>query len=169
LRSVSYWSFMQAYENQLQDPPGDGGQDASAQRRVTMAGIFRVPDAMWERIEPLIPPPAKVHRFGGGARRIPDRVVFDAIFFVLRTGCQWHALDVSGICSGATAHRRFQEWEQAGLFDALWVAALEDYDRQVGLDWSWLSIDGSMGKARWEAGVRARTRPIAASSGSSAA
>ena len=160
---------MQSYVDQPQDPSDDVVEDGSAERRVTMAGIFRVPDPMWERIEPLIPPPAKVHPFGGGAPRIPDRVVLDAIFFVLRTGCQWHALDVTGICSGATAHRRFQEWEQAGLFDALWAAALEDYDREVGLDWSWLSIDGSMGKARWEAGVQARIRPIAASLASSAA
>jgi transposase len=160
---------MQGYVDQPQEPPDDVVAEESAERRVTMAGIFRVPDAMWARIEPLIPPPAKVHRFGGGARRIPDRVVLDAIFFVLRTGCQWHALDVTGPCSGATAHRRFQEWERAGLFDRLWAAALADYDREVGLDWSWLSIDGSMGKARWEAGVQARTRPIAASLASSAA
>jgi transposase len=138
-------------------------------RRVTMAGIFRIPDAMWERIEPLIPAPGKVHPFGGGASRIPDRVVFDAIFFVLRTGCQWRALNAAGICSSSTAHRRFQEWEQAGFFDALWVAALRDYDEEVGIDWSFMSIDGSMGKARWEAAVRARTRPTGRSSGSSAA
>lgn len=67
------------------------------------------------------------------------------------------------------AHRRFQEWEQAGLFDALWAAALEDYDNEVGLDWSFMSIDGSMGKARWEAEVQARTRPTAGSLASSAA
>ena len=135
----------------------------------TMAGIFRVPDAMWERIAPLIPAPVKVHPFGGGRTRVPDRDVLDAIFFVLRTGCQWHALDATQICSGSTAHRRFQEWEQAGFFEALWQQALRDYDEQVGIDWAWLSIDGSMGKARWEAALRARTRPIAASSASSAA
>lgn len=160
---------MHTYVDQSQEPAGGVVELESADRPVTMAGIFRIPDAMWERIEPLIPAPAKVHRFGGGAPRIADRVVFDAIFFVLRTGCQWHALDATGICSGATAHRRFQEWERAGLFDALWVQALKDYDVEVGIDWSWLSIDGSMGKARWEAGVQARTRPIAASSASSAA
>lgn len=143
--------------------------DETAVRPVTMAGVFRVADAMWERIAPLIPAPAKVHRFGGGARRVPDRVVLDAIFFVLRTGAQWHALDATGICSGSTAHRRFQEWEQAGLFDAMWAVALADYDAGVGLDWSFMSIDGSMGKARWEAEVRARTRPIAASLASNAA
>lgn len=140
-----------------------------AVRPVTMAGVFRIPDEMWERIEPMIPAPAKVHRFGGGARRVPDRVVLDGIFFVLRTGAQWHALDATGICSGSTAHRRFQEWEQAGLFDRLWAAALGDYDTGVGLDWSFMSIDGSMGKARWEAEVRARTRPTAPSLASNAA
>ena len=34
----------------------------------------------------------------------------DAIFFVLRTGCQWNALNATGICSSSSAHRRFQEW-----------------------------------------------------------
>ena len=136
---------------------------------VTMAGVFKIPGPMWERIAPLIPPPAKVHRFGGGARRVPDRVVLDAIFFVLRTGCQWHALDATGMCSGATAHRRFQEWQKAGLFDRLWAQALADYDAGVGIDCSFMSIDGSMGKARWEAEVQAKTRPIAENSVSNAA
>ena len=134
-----------------------------------MAGVFRVPDEIWERIEPLIPPPQKVHRFGGGRPRVSDRRIFDGIFFVLRTGCQWRALDATEICRGSTAHDRFQEWEQAGFFEALWQQALRDYDEQVGIDWAWLSIDGAMGKARWEAARRARTRPIAASSASSAA
>lgn len=160
---------MQDYVDQTQELPVGVVEPESAGRRVSMAGIFRVPDAIWERICPLIPAPEKVHRFGGGARRVPDRVVLDAIFFVLRTGCQWHALDATAICSGSTAHRRFQEWERAGLFDALWTAALTDYDAGVGLDWSFMSIDGSMGKARWEAVLRARTRPIVASLASSAA
>jgi putative transposase len=72
-----------------------------------MAGVFRIPDEMWVRIQPLIAVPEKVHRFGGGRPRIPDRQVLDAIFFVLRTGCQWRALDATEICDGSTAHRRF--------------------------------------------------------------
>jgi hypothetical protein len=35
--------------------------------------------------------PAKTS-FGGGKPRTPDRVCMDAVFFVLRTGCQWKAL-----------------------------------------------------------------------------
>lgn len=148
------------------------GDDAGARLRsghATMAGIFSIPDEMWERIKPLIPEHVNTHRFGGGRPRVSDRRVMDGIFFVLRTGCQWRALDGTGICHGATAHRRFQQWRAAGVFDALWEQALGDYDEEVGIDWSWLSIDGSMGKARWEAGRPGETRPIVASSVSSAA
>jgi len=141
-----------------------------------MAGVFRIPDEMWVRIQPLIPVPEKVHRFGGGRPRVPDRQVLDGIFFVLRTGCQWRALDATEICDGSTAHRRFQEWQRAGFFDALWQQALRDYDAEVGIDWTWLSIDGAMGEARWEgcgsgqsavSGVQGEVKRIALMSSSS--
>jgi hypothetical protein len=63
------------------------------------------------RIEPLIPQHINSHP-RGGRKRIADRTVFNAILFVARTGCQWKALDATGICSGSTAHLRFQEWTQ---------------------------------------------------------
>jgi transposase len=151
------------------EPEGAADDVDAREAHRTMAGVFRIPDEVWERIEPLIPERVNTHRFGGGRPRVPDREVLDGIFFVLRTGCQWRALDATGIVNGATAHRRFQEWEQAGFFAALWAQALRDYEDDVGIDWSWLSIDGSMGKARWEAGKRAGTRLIEASSVSSAA
>ena len=53
----------------------------------------------------------------------------------------------TGICSGSTAHLRFQEWERAGFFVRLWEEALRDYDAEKGLDWSWLALDGAMTKA----------------------
>jgi len=79
--------------------------------------------------------------------RFPDRKVLNGIFYVLRTGCQWKALDATKICSGSTAHARFQEWEREGFFARLWEEALCDYDDLEGLDWSWLSLDGAMTKA----------------------
>ena len=45
----------------------------------------------------------------------------DGIFFVLRSGCQWNALNETGICSSSTAHSRFQEWTKAGVFQKLWA------------------------------------------------
>jgi transposase len=71
----------------------------------------------------------------------------DAIFFVLRTGCQWNALNATGICSSSSAHRRFQEWTAAGVFVTLWAEGLREYDALKGLDWSWVAMDGAMTKA----------------------
>ena len=51
------------------------------------------------------------------------------------------------ICSGSTAHLRFQEWVAAGVFLELWRVGLERYDEQKGLDWSWVSMDGALTKS----------------------
>ncbi len=109
---------------------------------------FLVSDELWSKIQPLVPVrEKKVHPLGCHRPRVPDRSVLNGIFFVLRTGCQWKALDATGICSGSTAHARFQEWEKDGFFARLWEMALRDYDAEEGLDWQWLALDGAMGKA----------------------
>lgn len=71
----------------------------------------------------------------------------DAIFLVLRTGMQWNARNATRICSSSSAHRRFQEWERAGVFHEFWRLGLLAYDEQVGIDWDWLAADGAMSKA----------------------
>lgn len=110
-------------------------------------GGFEISDELWAVLAPLLPPYVNRHRFGGGRPRVPDRQCANGIFYVLRTGCQWKALDTTGICSGSTAHLRFQEWVEAGMFLDLWRVGLEAYDELKGLDWSWLSMDGAMTKA----------------------
>ena len=102
-------------------------------------GAFRVSDELWEVLAPLIPQQVNTHPLGGGRPRVPDRTCADGICYVLRTGCQWKALDATGICSGSTAHLRFQEWTAAGVFLELWRVGLERFDELPGLDWSWLS------------------------------
>jgi putative transposase len=108
---------------------------------------FRVSDALWAVLEPLLPVHANTHRFGGGRPRVPDRRCADAIFYVLRTGCQWAALNQTELCAKSTAHDRFQEWADAGVFLALWQAGVEQFDELSGIDWSFLSMDGAMTKA----------------------
>ena len=110
-------------------------------------GGFEISHELWAVLAPLLPAYVNTHRFGGGRPRVPDRQCANGIFYVLRTGCQWKALDTTGICSGSTAHLRFQEWVAAGVFLKLWQAGLERYDELKGLDWSWLSMDGAMTKA----------------------
>jgi putative transposase len=132
-------------------------------RRVWDDG-WRLPDALCAKMEPLLPARPK-HPLGGGIEgsaspegwwndaggchtpRVPDRAAMDAIFFVLRTGCQWNALRETGICSSSWAHRRFQEWVKAGVFAAFWREGLLAYDALKGIEWSWVALDGAMGKA----------------------
>ena len=108
---------------------------------------FRVSDELWAVLEPVLPKHCNTHRFGGGKPRTPDRQCADAIFYVLRTGCQWGALDATGLCPHSTAHDRFQQWVKAGVFRRLWQAGVEQFDGLQGLDWRWVSMDGAMTKA----------------------
>jgi transposase len=114
-------------------------------RRVGDDG-WRLPDDLWAMMEPLLPPRPR-HPLGCHNPRVPDRAAMDAIFFVLRTGCHWNALRETRICSSSSAHRRFQEWVKAGAFAAFWREGLLAYDALHGIDWTWLALDGAMGKA----------------------
>jgi transposase len=78
---------------------------------------------------------------------VPDRRCADAIFYVLRTGCQWEALTQTELCAKSTAHDRFQHWAAAGVFLHLWPAGVAQFDELQGIDWAWLSLDGALSKA----------------------
>lgn len=108
---------------------------------------YHVSDELWAVLEPLLPVHENRHRFGGGRPRVPDRRCADAIFYLLRTGCQWAALDQTKLCARSTAHDRFQQWVEAGVFLKLWQAGVQQFDDLQGLDWEWLSMDGAMTKA----------------------
>src|SRR5262245_7002861 len=94
---------------------------------------WRMPDWVWEKIELLLPG-RPVHPLGTHRRGIPKRDVMDAVLLVARTGMQWNALNATGLCNSSTAHRRFQEWERAGVFYEIWRQGLLDYDHEIGID-----------------------------------
>ncbi len=72
-----------------------------------------VTDAQWALIEPLIPV------YPGGRPRTTDlRAVVDAVFYVLRTGCQWRYLP-KDFPPKSTVWRYFDEWRHNGTLDAL--------------------------------------------------
>ena len=107
---------------------------------------FSISDELWERLQPLLPA-GKSHA-RGGRPNLTQRNVADAIFFVLRTGCQWKALSQCAQgCSGSSAHRYFQSWRSGGVFERFWAAGLQDYENFRGIDWEWMSMDGAMTKA----------------------
>mgnify|MGYP003148066517 FL=1 len=105
---------------------------------------YRMPDELWEQMEELLPDyPASPK---GGRPRANLRGVADAIFYRLRTGCQWNAIPPE-LAPGSTAHDYFQQWAELGIFDQLWSLAVEIYDELIGLDREWQSVDGAMTKA----------------------
>lgn len=108
---------------------------------------YRISDDLWAVLPPLLPVHLNTHCFGGGRPRIPDRLCADAVFYVLRTGCQWQALDQTELCAHSTAHDRSQQWVNAGVFLRLWQAGVAQFDELKGLDWAWLSMDGAITKA----------------------
>lgn len=105
---------------------------------------WRIPDRLWERIQPLLPPVRPKPK--GGRPRMADRPAMDAIFYVLRTGIQWKALPRT-LGAPSTIHDRFVEWVKAELFLRLWQTGLLEYDERLGLDWEWQALDGAMTKA----------------------
>jgi len=128
--------------------------DVSAAEEEQDLGIderYQVPDELWKRIQVLLPPPPKKkNKDRPGSPRMDDRKAMNAIFYILRTGMQWKALPRS-LGAASTVHDRFQEWGEAGLFEALWKEGLFEYDEKRG----------SRGSGRpWT--ERSRRRPSAA-------
>jgi len=112
---------------------------------------WTVSNDFWALVEPLIPasrrdPGRHYRRKPGGGRKAAysDRLYFSGIVYVLRTGIQWNAFPrkaFEGLGSSAL-HTRFQEWERAGLFLAIWKKGLALYDEMEGIAWEWQSADG---------------------------
>jgi putative transposase len=73
-----------------------------------------VTDAQWALIEPHIPPV----RPGGRPRKTDMRDVVDAIFYILRTGCQWRYLP-GDLPPKSTVWRYFDRWRRDGILDTI--------------------------------------------------
>ena len=86
---------------------------------------WRLPDVIWEYMEPLLPQTKK--QYTTGRPRSNLRNIADGIFYVLRTGCQWKAVPRE-FGSGSTIHEYFQSWALDGVFWKLWQQGLLEYD-----------------------------------------
>jgi transposase len=100
--------------------------------------IRKIPDELWDEFKKILPTekPAKTV----GRPIVPYRKVLDSILYVLRTGCQWKMLP-NQYGSGSVCHRRFQEWNKLDVFKNAWIKLLGVYDKKVGINWTWQSID----------------------------
>jgi transposase len=76
----------------------------------------QITDAMWAVVEPLLP--ARDPRRGGRPRIHQNRPVLDAIFYVLRSGCQWRMIP-HDLVPWWTAYRWYRTWAADGTWDRL--------------------------------------------------
>ena len=108
-----------------------------------------VVDTVWAAIEGLLPTHAETHPLGCHRPRIPDRDCFEVMLVHLVTGASWE--DCERLCghkvSDTTARARRDEWEAAGVFEAIANEAIGAYDKIIGLDLSEVAVDGSLHKS----------------------
>src|ERR671938_188755 len=101
-----------------------------------------VSDALWESIEPLLPPEPPKPK--GGRPRVPDRAALAGIIFVLKTGIPWEMLPQEMACgSGVTCWRRLRDWQEAGVWERLHRALLDRLGAADEIDWSRASLDSA--------------------------
>jgi putative transposase len=99
---------------------------------------------LWLALQPLLP--AEKPKDRGGRTRVDDYKLFQAMFYVLRTGIQWKALPRE-LAASSTTHDRYQEWVKAGVFAELWRLGLMQNQVEGNLDWQWQCIDSASSKA----------------------
>ena len=108
-------------------------------------------DAAWALVSPLLPPAGT-----GGRRRTTDlRAVLDAIFYLLRTGCQWRLLPREFPAWG-TVYHYFRSWKTTGVWSCLQAAIYRQARVQAGRSEcpSVVIMDGQSVKTTERGGVR---------------
>ena len=120
-----------------------------------------VPDELWERIKPHLPPePPKPL---GGRPRVPDRACLTGILFVLKTGTPWEYLPREMGCgSGMTCWRRLRDWQKAGVWETIWHVLLNELGAAGEIDWSTSALDSCSVRALFGGRRPGRTPRIGA-------
>lgn len=121
-------------------------------------------EALWNLIEPMLPPP-KPRRFRyPGRKPITNRRALTGIIFVLRTGIPWELLPKEMGCgSGVSCWRRLRDWQAAGVWQAIHTHLLGELRRHDELDLSIVAADSGSVRAVGAGEKRDRTRRIDAS------
>lgn len=107
-----------------------------------------VTDELWDRIQPLLPPPPQRRFRFPGRKPLDYRMILTGILFVLKTGIAWDDLPAELGCGcGKTCHHYLQRWHQAGVWRKLHALLLAELNGADEIDWSRALIDASFAKA----------------------
>ncbi len=121
-----------------------------------------IDDALWARIEPLLPKPPRRRWKHMGRPRVPDRAALTGIVFVLRSGLPWQMLPKEMGCgSGSTCWRRLVRWQRAGVWRRLHATLLAELRQRGQLDLARALVDSASVRALRGGKKLDRTQPIA--------
>ena len=94
-------------------------------------------DVQWNTIASQLPKPAKT-----GRPRNNDRNIINGILFILTTGCRWADMP-NKYGSKSTAHLRFQELQQKGIWKKILVSAIKTTHSSGKINLQKISVDSS--------------------------
>jgi transposase len=105
-------------------------------------------DELWERIEPLLPPPRPRRFRYPGRKPLTHRQALTGILFVLKTGITWNDLPCElGCGSGSRCRRRLAEWHEAGVWARLHALLLDELQGADQIDWARAAVDSASVRA----------------------
>ena len=93
---------------------------------------YQIPDELWKKIEPLLPP--EVPKPKGGRPRMGNRKAMEAILYIFQVDCKWKMLP-RNLGAPSTVYSRFREWRKAGVFQRMWMSGLLTYDELRAFIW----------------------------------
>ena len=107
-----------------------------------------VTDALWERLEPLLPPPPQRRFRFPGRKPLDHRKILTGILFVLKAGIAWEDLPAELGCGcGKTCREHLKRWHEAGVWTKLHAVLLAELNGAGQIDWRRALIDASFAKA----------------------
>src|SRR5438309_716724 len=107
-----------------------------------------VTDALWQRLQPLLPPPPRRRFRFPGRKPLDYRKILTGILFVLKTGIAWDDLPAELGCGcGKTCRHYLRLWHQAGVWRKLHALLLAELHGADQIDWGRALIDASFAKA----------------------
>ncbi len=97
-------------------------------------------DAMWARIEPMLPGRAT----DPGATAADNRRFVEAVLWRFRTGSPWRDLP-ERFGNWNNVFKRFRRWALSGVFERVFSALSEEFDLE------WVFVDGTVVQAHQKA------------------
>jgi|SRR5262245_22539828 len=107
-----------------------------------------VSDALWQRLEPLLPPPPPRRFRFPGRKPLDCRHTLTGILFVLKTGINWEDLPAElGWGCGKTCKKYLEARYRSGVWQRLRHALLQELQDADRIDWSRAAVDSAKARA----------------------